>query len=231
MATERTDGNGEGGMEMTERYTGPSAKRIADLFAHRVSSDRGWFWTTTAICYCGRSDGLAFRQRPDAEGTDVRCHTRRLLGRRGDNAPGDCHRAAHLDGLRACERHRAQGPREAAVVEAQAGSRGRGGRPDHSGAADNRRRGALRPERRRPGHRRAAAQPVPRAAHGSEVPPLTASGRSQPIPTRKGRLQPGTALLLCPQAGAIQRQHNTEGGRDDNGNIGNWQSDDDGCSA
>ena len=25
-------------------------------------------------------------------------------------------------------------------------------------------------------------------AHGSEVPPLTASGRSQPIPTRKGRL-------------------------------------------
>ena len=75
MATERTDGNGEGGMEMTERYTGPSAKRIADLFAHRVSSDRGWFWTTTAICYCGRSDGLAFRQRPDAEGIDVRCHT------------------------------------------------------------------------------------------------------------------------------------------------------------
>ena len=62
-------------MEMTERYTGPSAKRIADLFAHRVSSDRGWFWTTTAICHGGRSDGLAFRQRPDGEGIDVRCHT------------------------------------------------------------------------------------------------------------------------------------------------------------
>ena len=60
------------------------------------------------------------------------------------------------------------------------------------------------------GTRRAAAQAVPRAAHGSEVPPLTASGRSQPIPTRKGRLHPGTALLLCPQAGAIQRQHNAK---------------------
>ena len=47
-----------------------------------------------------------------------------------------------------------------------------------------------------------------------------------PIPTRKGRLHPGTALLLCPQAGAIQGNNNTEGGRDDNGNIGNWQSDD-----
>ena len=51
---------------MTERYTGPSAKRIADLLSHRVSFDRGWFWTTTAICHDGRSDG---------EGIDVRCHT------------------------------------------------------------------------------------------------------------------------------------------------------------
>ena len=75
MATERTDGNGEGGMEMTERYTGPSAKRIADLLPHRVSYERVWFWTTTAICHGGWSDGLAFRQRPDGEGIDVRCHT------------------------------------------------------------------------------------------------------------------------------------------------------------
>ena len=75
MATERTDGNGEGGAHMTERYTGPSAKRIADLLPHRVSFERGWFWTTTAICHGGRSDGLAFRQRPDGEGIDVRCHT------------------------------------------------------------------------------------------------------------------------------------------------------------
>ena len=75
MATERTNGNGEGGMDMTEQYTGPSAKRIADLLSHRVSFDRGWFWTTTAICHGSRPDGLAFRQRPDREGIDVRCHT------------------------------------------------------------------------------------------------------------------------------------------------------------
>ena len=60
---------------MAERYTGPSARRIADLLPHRVSFDKGWFWTTTAICHGGKSDGLAFRQRPDGEGIDVRCHT------------------------------------------------------------------------------------------------------------------------------------------------------------
>ena len=75
MVTERTDGKGEGGAHMAERNTGPGAKRIADLLSHRVSFDRGWFWTTTAICHGGRSDGLAFRQRPDGEGKDVRCHT------------------------------------------------------------------------------------------------------------------------------------------------------------
>ena len=51
---------------MAERYTGPSARRIADLLPHRVSYERGWFWTTTAICHGGWSDG---------EGVDVRCHT------------------------------------------------------------------------------------------------------------------------------------------------------------
>ena len=60
---------------MTERYTGPSARRIADLLPHRVSYERGWFWTTTAICHGGKSDGLAFRQRPDGEGIEARCHT------------------------------------------------------------------------------------------------------------------------------------------------------------
>ena len=60
---------------MTERYTGPSARRIADLLPHRVSYERGWFWTTTAICHGGKSDGLAFRQRPDGEGIEIRCHT------------------------------------------------------------------------------------------------------------------------------------------------------------
>ncbi len=65
----------EGGTDMAERYTGPSARRIADLLPHRVSYERGWFWTTTAICHGGKSDGLAFRQRPDGNGIDVRCHT------------------------------------------------------------------------------------------------------------------------------------------------------------
>ena len=55
---------------------------------------------------------------------------------------------------------------------------------------------------------------------GREGPALT--GRAL-IP--RHNTQPGTALLLCPQAGAIQ-QHNTEGGRDDDGNIDDWQSDD-----
>ena len=127
MATERTDGNGEGGMEMTERYTGPSAKRIArhvcapgQLRPGLVLDDDG------RSVYGGRSDGLAFRQRPDGEGIDVHCHTGGCSGRRGDNAPGDCHRAAHLDGLRACERRTAvKAPEKQLVVEAQAGSRGR----------------------------------------------------------------------------------------------------------
>ena len=60
----------------TEQYVGPSAARIADLLPHRVSFDRGWFWTSTAVCHGGHSDGLAFRQRPDGQGIDVRCHTR-----------------------------------------------------------------------------------------------------------------------------------------------------------
>ena len=58
-----------------ERYTGPSALRIANLLPHRVSFERGWFWTSTAVCHGGKSDGLAFRQRPDGNGVDVRCHT------------------------------------------------------------------------------------------------------------------------------------------------------------
>ena len=60
---------------MAERYTGPSARRIADLLPHRVIYERGWFWVSTAVCHGGKSDGLAFRQRPDGEGIEVRCHT------------------------------------------------------------------------------------------------------------------------------------------------------------
>ena len=60
---------------MTEQHVGPSATRIANLIPHRVSFDRGWFWTTTTVCHGGKSNGLAFRQRPDGEGIDVRRHT------------------------------------------------------------------------------------------------------------------------------------------------------------
>ena len=60
---------------MTEQYVGPSAARIANLIPHRVSFERGWFWTTTAVCHGGKSDGLAFRQRPDGNGIETRCHT------------------------------------------------------------------------------------------------------------------------------------------------------------
>ena len=59
---------------MAVRYTGPSAGRIADLVPHRVTFDRGWFWTK-AFCHGGESDGLSFRQQPDGNGIDVRCHT------------------------------------------------------------------------------------------------------------------------------------------------------------
>ncbi len=60
---------------MAQQYTGPSAGRIANLIPQRVSFERGWFWTSTAICHGGASDGLAFRQRADGNGIDVRCHT------------------------------------------------------------------------------------------------------------------------------------------------------------
>ena len=69
----------EDAMEMragTQRYTGPSAGRIASLVPHEVRFERGWFQTTTAVCHGGdEPDGLTFRQRPDGNGIDVRCHT------------------------------------------------------------------------------------------------------------------------------------------------------------
>ena len=61
---------------MKEVYVGPDALWIAKLMPRRVSFSQGWFWTTTEICHEGRSDGLAFRQSPDDNGIDVRCHTR-----------------------------------------------------------------------------------------------------------------------------------------------------------
>ncbi len=59
-----------------QQYTGPSAGRIASLIPHEVSFERGWFRTSDAVCHEGdEPDGLAFRQRPDGNGIDVRCHS------------------------------------------------------------------------------------------------------------------------------------------------------------
>ncbi|MYC01171.1 MAG: lysine exporter LysO family protein [Chloroflexi bacterium] len=59
------------------RYVGPSAARIAELVAprQRVRFERGWFWTA-AFCHGTEQeqDLMAFRQRPDGDGIDVRCH-------------------------------------------------------------------------------------------------------------------------------------------------------------
>ena len=85
MATERTDGNGEGGAHMTERYTGPSAKRIADLLSHRVSFERGLVLDDDGHL-SPRQVGRAGVQA--ATGRQRHRHSlphRRLLGRRGDN--------------------------------------------------------------------------------------------------------------------------------------------------
>ena len=58
------------------RYTGPSAAQIAELIAprQRVRFERGWFWTA-AVCHESVQDQdlMAFRQRPDGDGIDVRC--------------------------------------------------------------------------------------------------------------------------------------------------------------
>ena len=74
MELERADTDGAGGMAVTEEYVGPSALWIANLLPHRVGFHDGWFWTT-AVCHSRRDDGLAFRQRPDGNGIDARCHT------------------------------------------------------------------------------------------------------------------------------------------------------------
>ena len=62
--------------DVTDQYVGPSALWIANLLTRTVRYRQGWFWTTTFICHGGDSQALAFRQRPDGNGIDVRCHTR-----------------------------------------------------------------------------------------------------------------------------------------------------------
>ena len=95
---------------MAEQYIGPSALRIASLLPHRVSFERGWFWTSTAVCHGGKSDGLAFRQRPDGNGIDVRCHTGGCSAGVVITELEVARRAAHLDGLRTGERRGGRGP-------------------------------------------------------------------------------------------------------------------------
>ena len=188
--------------DRTEQYVGPSAMRIADLLPHRVSFERaGSGRARRSATAESRTD---WRSGSDRTATASRSSaTPGLLPGRGHNRAGSPHRAAHLDGIRAGERRGGQGPREAALVEAQEGRGGRGHCPGRCGAAANPRPGALLPEPRGFGHRGAAAEAVHApASSNKKVQALTASGRSQPIPTRKGRLHPGAALLLCPQAGA-----------------------------
>ena len=60
---------------MAERYTGPSARRIADLLPHRVSYERAGSGRRRPSATAAGRTGWRFRQRPDGEGIDVRCHT------------------------------------------------------------------------------------------------------------------------------------------------------------
>ena len=189
---------------MAEQYIGPSALRIANLLPHRVSFERGWFWTTTAVCHGGKSDGLAFRQRPDGNGIETRCHT------------GGCSAGVMITELEALiglpiwtayepvsdaavkapekrswwKRKRVWVPAVVALVIAA---------PLITGDVElfilnlvGLGIGALLLRRFMP------RRPV----GGRLVADKGASGSLIPIPTRKGRLHPGVALLLCPQAGA-----------------------------
>ena len=68
------ESNGSSRTRTRGRYVGPTAARIAELIAphQRVRFERGWFWTE-AVCHESKEDLLAFRQRPDGDGIDVRC--------------------------------------------------------------------------------------------------------------------------------------------------------------
>ncbi len=71
---DRNETNGTRTTTTRGRYVGPTAARIAELTAprQRVRFERGWFWTA-AVCHGSEQDLLAFRQRPDGDGIDVRC--------------------------------------------------------------------------------------------------------------------------------------------------------------
>ena len=61
----------------------------------------------------------------------------------------------------------------------------------------------------RAGHRLAAAQAVPGAPPVGEVPALTASGRSQPIPTRRGPSPSGGGPSSLPASGCRRQGNKT----------------------
>ena len=76
MESALADIDGEDELDgVTDQYVGPSALWIANLLNRTVRYSQGWFWTTMAVCHGGTSSGLAFRQRPDGEEIEVRCHT------------------------------------------------------------------------------------------------------------------------------------------------------------
>ena len=67
--------HGANGIELWKEVTTAWTQQGHRL-PHRVSFERGWSWTTTAICHGGQSDGPAFRQRSDGEGINVRVGVR-----------------------------------------------------------------------------------------------------------------------------------------------------------
>ena len=205
MESALTDIDGKMGRDVKEVYVGPSALWIAKLIPRRVSFSQGWFRTTTEICHEGRSDGLAFRQRPDGNGIDVRCHTR------------GCSRDVAMAGLETAT--------GLSIQNAYAPT----GRPvdrlwwlKHwpwerlawwgTGCAGVRRAAAARscgagchPCLPRVQRRLVADGSVAAATPCQEVLALTAGASGldhNPLKARVGS-STGSALLLCPQAGAI----------------------------
>ena len=202
--TERTATNEQGGTDMAEQYVGPSAIRIANLLPHRVSFERGWFWTTTAVCHGGKSDGLAFRQRPDGNGIEVKCHT-------GGCSAGvvitelevliglsiwTAYAQVHDTPVKAPEKQpwwkRKKVMVAGAVVLVVAA-------PLHDA-----RRGALLPEPRRAGHRGAAASAVHAPASGRQAASTLTTGVSGsliPIPNTQGPSPSGGGPSSLPASG------------------------------
>lgn len=64
--------NGGGALNVTEQYVGPSAWWIASRLFYPVRFEEGWYWTK-ATCHATGRDQMAFRQRPDGNGIEVRC--------------------------------------------------------------------------------------------------------------------------------------------------------------